>query len=98
MYQIISIDETSIDTHIHHTFGWSKSGKKNTTQKNNKRIRYSTISAIGINKVIHTKIIKGSCNAETFLKFIKELLAKLSSNQKWSLLMDNARIHYYKKF
>lgn len=56
------------------------------------------ISAIGFNKMIHYKIIIGSCNGEIFLEFIKELFNKISMNQKWSLHIDNARIHYYWKF
>jgi endonuclease IV len=32
------------------------------------------------------------------LEFIKELLKKISKKNNWSIILDNARIHYYKKF
>jgi hypothetical protein len=63
MKQIISIDETSIDTHLQQNHGWSKSGDKIIIETNHKKIRYTVISAIGFNKVIHYKIINNSCNA-----------------------------------
>lgn len=95
---IISIDETSIDTHISAKNGWSKSGKKLISKRTNKRIRYTVISAVGYNGFIYNKIIKGSCNGEIFLKFIKGLLSKLPDKRPKTLLLDNARIHHFLKF
>lgn len=91
---IISIDETSIDTHITSNFGWSLRGKKITITKTEKRIRYTVLCAIDINKVVHIKIIKNSSNAQIFLDFIKELVNKLPTNQQSYILLDNARIHH----
>lgn len=98
MNQIISIDETSIDTHIEHNYGWSKSGKRIIITKSNTRIRYTIITATGYDSILHYKIIKGSCNGETFVTFIKELINKLSRAIEWNIIIDNARIHHYCKF
>lgn len=94
---IISIDETSIDTYIDHNYGWGKKGIKIKVTKKKLRIRYTVICAITKNGVIHTKIIKNSANGEVFLEFIKDLIYKLKINKQKYLLMDNARIHHYKK-
>lgn len=54
--------------------------------------------AISNNQIIHQKIVKGSFNGELFLKFIKELSKKLkSTGDKKYILLDNARIHHYRK-
>ena len=60
--KVISIDESSFDTHIHNNYGWSKKGEDIKIIKKNKRIRYSVISGVSNDKVILTKIIKGSIN------------------------------------
>jgi len=94
---IISIDETSIDTHICHNYGWSKKGaiivKTNTKQ----RIRYTVICAITNKNILHTQIIKGSCNGEQFKNFIIDVINKLSKKRKHYFLLDNAKIHHYTK-
>lgn len=92
---IISIDETSVDTHIGNTYGWSKKGIKINKIKKNLCKRYTVICAISNNKVIHTKVISNSANGEIFLSFIKELLEKINDNKY--LLLDNACIHHYRK-
>ena len=92
---IISIDETSVDTHMENTYGWSRKGVKIDKMKKNVYKRYTVICAISNNKVIHYKIIQNSANGESFLDFIKELLTKINGNKY--LLLDNARIHHYSK-
>jgi transposase len=92
--KIISIDETSIDTHISYNYGWCCKGNKLIKINKNLRIRYTVISAISNNKVILNKIIKGSSNAIIFLEFIKELLQLVDNDSQ--LLLDNARIHHSK--
>ena len=94
---IISIDETSIDTHIDSNYGWSKQGKSIIIEKTNLRLRYSVISAISNKKNIHTNIIKGSVDGDTFLDFIKDLVKKIPKKRKVYILLDNARIHHYTK-
>ena len=114
MKNIISLDETSIDSHIFNNYGWSKSkpwfwqpelglsptGKKGTKIENivrHSKVRYSLILAINCKKIIHKKIIKGSANGEIFLKFIKDLVKKLHTQTNNYILLDNARIHHFKK-
>lgn len=47
---IISIDETSVDTHIGNNYGWSKKGVKITNIKKEIRKRYTIICAISNQK------------------------------------------------
>lgn len=91
---IISIDESSFDTHISHNYGWSEKGTKITIIKKEKYIRYTIICAIDSQKVIHIKIIKGSADKFIFLDFMKELVAKINANQNYCILLDGARIHH----
>jgi len=92
---IISIDETSIDTHIGNTYGWSSKGVIINKFIKNQRIRYTVICAVTNKQIYHYKIIKNSADGNVFLEFIKELKLKIGNNKK-VLLLDNARIHHYK--
>jgi len=93
---IISIDESSFDTHINAHYGWNIKGSSIEVQKVKQRKRFSIISAISIKKIIHTTIVKGSINAEIYTDFIKEVVNRI--NSKNVLFMDNARIHHSKIF
>jgi putative transposase len=98
---IISIDESSFDSHLGSNKGWSKKGDKKILIRTNKKIRYSVICSISNKKVFLTKLIKGSCNGKIFLNYIKELINKLPKKRTRYLLIDNAKIHHYgelKKF
>jgi transposase len=90
---IISIDETSIDTHIRTTRGWSLKGKRISKHITEQRIRYTMICAISNKEIIKYKMIKGSANGEDFLTFIKEL----NITEYNRIFLDNARIHHYTK-
>jgi len=92
---IISIDETSVDTHINHNYGWCLKGKTIKVLNKYQKIRYTVICAIDKTNILHFKIVKGSADGETFVSFIKELYTKIT-NKKY-LLVDNARIHHYNK-
>lgn len=94
MSDIISIDETSIDTHIHNIYGWSMRGTKISKIIRKLKKRYTVICAISKAKIIHYKIIKGSANAQLFKQFVEELVIKGVKNKY--LLMDNAKIHHSK--
>jgi transposase len=97
--QIISIDETSIDSHISHNYGWALKGEKIEIIKKYQRKRYSVICAISDNKILNIKIIDGTCNATIYTEFIKETIEKNTKEiQKQYLLMDNARIHHSRIF
>lgn len=95
---IISIDESSFDSHISHNLAWSTKGTKLAKINTRNKVRYTIISAVSNSKIINNQIILGSCNGTTFMKFIKDTIKKLSNKQKYYLLMDNARIHHYKLF
>ena len=96
---IVSIDETSIDTHINPNYGWNLSGKKISIKNSTSRKRYTVICAINNKGIIFTKIINNSANGEDFIEFINQVVNKLPINrEKQFFLMGNARIHHYKKF
>jgi transposase len=94
---IISIDETSIEINMRPHYGWSKRNTK-CIIKNNKiiRKRVSLIMAVDKSKIVAYKIVEGSVNGEIFKDFILNNVLKNIDNK--TLLMDNARIHHYKKF
>jgi transposase len=92
---IISVDESSIDTHISSNYGWSKTGRKIKRIKTNTRIRYTLICAISKNKVEHYKIIKNSSDSKIFTNFMNELKDKIG-NKEMNVILDNARIHHSK--
>ena len=93
---IISLDETSIDSHISNTYGWGLIGKKITIHKKHNRIRYTVTCKITHDKIFHIQIVKKSANANTFLEFIKTIADKLNKDKITYILLDNARIHHSK--
>ena len=95
---IISLDESSFDSHIQHNYGWSKYGTKKVIIKTNKRVRYTLLCATGYKNIINYKIVKNSADKMIFLKFIKQLIRKLDKNKKYYIIMDNCRIHHSKIF
>lgn len=93
---IISIDEMSIEVNSKPNYGWSKKGEKCIYMvKKVQRFRYSIIIAVNRKEIISYLVQKGSINGELFKKFIMEDV--LLSKHNNILLMDNARIHHYKK-
>jgi len=91
---IISIDESSFDTHINSEYGWNEKGQRLMVNKKQQRKRYSIISAISKEKVINVEIIQGSVNAEIFTEYLKKVIEKVGENK--IIFMDNARIHHSK--
>lgn len=90
MDDIISIDETSIDTHLSNDYGWSKKGKRIIKKYKKLRKRFTLILAVSNKKIIHSLLIKGSAKKEQFKKFLIGLLKKVDNKK---LLLDNASIH-----
>ncbi len=89
---IISIDETSVDTQLYPLYGWSQKGKKIIMLREAVKKRYTIITAISNDKIIHYDIIKNSANAIDFKNFLINLVNK-GINDKY-LLVDNVRIHH----
>jgi transposase len=93
---IISIDETSIDTHICSKYGWNYKGHKiNKTAFVGYKRRVSLLCAISNKKILYYTIINGSADSIIFSKFIKDMIEKHKLNHKY-LLLDNASIHHAK--
>jgi len=71
--KIISVDETSFDTHITPNYGWSEVGKKITKIQKYTYKRFTIICAVSNKNVVHYKIIKGSANACHFKEFLENI-------------------------
>ena len=91
---IISIDETSIDTTLKPIYGWGIKGNRVEIEVSSARKRVSLICAISNNNIIHYEIIKDTTTSEIFLNFIKNVINKC--NKYKYLLMDNVRTHHSK--
>ena len=93
---IISLDETSVELGLRQTKGWSYKGDRCIRKSIIKRQRYSLCLAINKTKIINYQLVKGSFNGESFKTFMVDKI--IPKSKKASILMDNARIHHYKKF
>lgn len=93
--KIISIDESSFDTHMRPLFGWSKKGT-NIRQSISipKRQRKTLTLAVSNNKIIGYSLVNGSSNKFIFENFLKEQV--LSKVKNSILLMDNVSFHHSK--
>jgi transposase len=93
--KIVSIDETSFDTHIRATYGWSKKGERIKKVINTPIRKRKTLTlAITKNGILGYNIINNSSNTINFHKFLKEnILPKIKNGV---ILMDNVRFHHSK--
>jgi len=93
--KIVSIDESSFDTHICPTYGWSKKGES-IKKITNIPIRKRKTLTLAVTKkgIIGYNIINNSSNSLNFEKFLKELV--LPKIKNGVILMDNAKIHHSK--
>lgn len=93
--KIVSIDETSFDTHIRTTYGWSKKGETIKKIINTPTRKRKTLTlAITKNGVLGYNIVNNSSNTNIFYKFIKEVI--LPNINNGVILMDNVRFHHSK--
>jgi transposase len=91
--KIVSIDETSFDTHIRATYGWSKKGERikkiiNTPVRKRKTLTITKNGILGYN------IINNSSNTVNFHKFLTDSI--LPNIENSIILMDNVRFHHSK--
>jgi len=97
---IISLDETSVDTFISPLRGWSEAGTRIERKFSFQRKRITLISSINNKYIMNNKMIEGTANAKIFKEFLEELIIKIKEkygeNEKVYLLLDNARIHHAK--
>lgn len=92
---VVSIDESSFDTHMCPNYGWSKKGQpiKKIIKIPSKKRKTLTL-AITKNQIIGYNLIDGSSKAGNFKIFLSEQVLPHVKNS--ILLMDNARIHHSK--
>ena len=93
--KLISIDESSFVIGEKPNYSWAEKGKPCICKIKPNQKRFSLILAISKKKIINYKLVNGSVNGEIFLDFINDDVIPNSDNG--SILMDNARIHHYKK-
>lgn len=91
---IVSLDESSFDTHICQQTGWSKKGTRINTILNPVRKRKTLTLAIKNNCVLAHTITNNSSNAVKFETFLKTTLLPKIKNE--TILMDNVRFHHSK--
>jgi len=93
--KIVSIDETSFDTHIRATYGWSKKGERIKKIINTPVRKRKTLTlAITKNGILGYNIINNSSNTINFHKFLTESV--LPNIENGIILMDNVRFHHSK--
>ncbi len=92
--KIISIDESSFDTHICPLTGWSKKGTPINKILKASRKRKTLTLAIKENCVLAHTLTNNSSNALKFEEFLKlNLLPKINNE---TILMDNVKFHHSK--
>ncbi|CAG8512328.1 11995_t:CDS:10, partial [Cetraspora pellucida] len=90
----IYIDETGFNLHLSSSHGCSLRGQPAVQVVETQRGKNITvIAAINKNGVLNYIAYLGSANADTFAKFIQELIFLVPTNKKKFLIIDNAKIH-----
>jgi hypothetical protein len=91
---IISIDESAICSNMFPIYGYSEKGNKLHVPTRSMRTKKSSLlMAISSQRVEHVSILRENVNSASFLKFIRELVMKISNSSKHVFLMDNVSFH-----
>jgi transposase len=91
--ECIYIDESGFNVWIKRNYGRSSSGKRCFTVCNGQRGRnISLCMAIGLNGVLHWKLINDSFNRERFTEFLMEL-SEMLAGTRFHFVVDNCSIH-----
>lgn len=90
---IVYIDESAIDSCLHHAYGWAPRGEKVYGEVSGKRHgRESFVAALCAKKVLGPFCYQGTCNTELFNMWIKDFLVpELKPHQV--IVLDNASFH-----
>lgn len=95
--QNIFIDESGFNLHLRRNYGRSIAGKRSSIVVPTIRGKNITLlSSINNEKIIHYKILSGSCNSEIFSNFLRELdeiLVRDYNITNGYMFMDNAPAH-----
>lgn len=93
---LLCTDESSFNINQIKNYGYSKKGEAIVKNKKHKRTKdkRSLISIISINKILTYNIYNKTVNGEDYYNFLKSNVEILKNK---TLLLDNARIHHYKK-
>jgi transposase len=93
--RVFFLDECSFRLNTAPRYAYSPQGSRAIVQKpGNKGTNYTFIFLAQITngkKIIHSKLIKGGVNSESFHNFLSEI--NLPTNDKYYLVMDNLRVH-----
>ena len=94
----VFIDESGFNIHMRRTQGRSARGQiVQVLVPAVRGVNVSLLSAINGNSVLHHKCVSGAVNAVIFKEFLGELRVKcenLAQINRFTFIMDNARIHH----
>ncbi|KII61972.1 hypothetical protein RF11_14283 [Thelohanellus kitauei] len=91
--RMIFVDETGINLHTNHEFGYAPSGlTPRISVPANKGINISCLVAISISGVVNFMIQDGAITGDVFRDFMRHI-SETNSNTSTVFIMDNARIH-----
>ena len=97
MADVVSVDETSIYFSENSKYGYTPKGipLKHRVQPSRKYIhrRLTLVLAISSERIVHFKLMEGSCNSEKFCDFVHEL----PNDCPQHVLMDNVAFHKTKQ-
>ncbi len=96
---IISLDESSFDTHMTSKYGWSKRGQRcilYPSRSRRARKRFSLMLAISNKHTVASQLVAGSFNKARFISFLQERLLPVIRRED-VILMDNVRFHHSKE-
>lgn len=90
----IFVDESKIETSNNHFRAW-RYPKEEFLFSGSQKKKCNLLLAVGIDSIIHYKIVDENTNSYIFLGFIKEIKEILdkNNNNKYVLIMDNLKSH-----
>jgi transposase len=90
--EVVCVDETGFCNVGFSTYGYFPKGKIPCEKKYPRRDKVSLAMAIQPNGIVHFQKQKEAFNKATFVKFLTDMLPKLSTNVK-AVIMDNVAFH-----
>jgi transposase len=91
--ECVYIDETGYNVWIKRSYGRSSKGKRCFTVCDGQRGKnISLCMAIGLDGVLHWKLVNGPFTRESYTEFLVEL-SEMLEGEKFNFIMDNCSIH-----
>jgi transposase len=94
---IISIDETGFHKQMGPKYGYCESSSRLVKPTSSQRhTNHTVLAAVSNKKILAYQIMKGSCNKERYVAFLKNILIPKLTGNKYVLLADNLSYHHSK--